>query len=104
MREIDNNDKMKSLLCLSKYLLLIYLSILGYQTSPDLRLTWLENMANKHIEQNNMVRVFFYSIIQMIHFFIHVQHVQIQGMNTFLEYLMKYKFYLSIYEGWSRNV
>jgi len=32
---------------------LMYRIAKGYQTSPDLRLTWLENMANKHIEQNN---------------------------------------------------
>lgn len=25
----------------------------GYQTSPDLRLTWLQNMAGKHSERNN---------------------------------------------------
>lgn len=26
----------------------------GYQNSPDLRLTWLENMAKKHIERRNL--------------------------------------------------
>ena len=25
----------------------------GYQTSPDLRLTWLQNMAGKHTERTN---------------------------------------------------
>ena len=25
----------------------------GYQTSPDLRLTWLQNMAGKHSERSN---------------------------------------------------
>lgn len=25
----------------------------GYQTSPDLRLTWLQNMAGKHSEKSN---------------------------------------------------
>ena len=28
----------------------------GYQTSPDLRLTWLQNMANKHSEVRNVAR------------------------------------------------
>lgn len=32
---------------------LMYRIAKGYQTSPDLRLTWLENMANKHKEQNH---------------------------------------------------
>ena len=32
---------------------LMYRIAKGYQTSPDLRLTWLENMANKHMEHNN---------------------------------------------------
>ncbi|XP_023320823.1 dedicator of cytokinesis protein 7, partial [Eurytemora carolleeae] len=32
---------------------LMYRIAKGYQTSPDLRLTWLENMANKHIEHKN---------------------------------------------------
>merc|ERR1719187_889032 len=32
---------------------LMYRIAKGYQTSPDLRLTWLENMANKHREQGN---------------------------------------------------
>jgi dedicator of cytokinesis protein 6/7/8 len=27
----------------------------GYQNSPDLRLTWLENMAKKHIERGNFI-------------------------------------------------
>ena len=29
---------------------LMYRIAKGYQTSPDLRLTWLQNMANKHSE------------------------------------------------------
>lgn len=29
---------------------LMYRIAKGYQTSPDLRLTWLQNMANKHTE------------------------------------------------------
>ena len=40
--------------------LLYYLKIMncyriakGYQNSPDLRLTWLSNMAQKHMERNN---------------------------------------------------
>ena len=32
---------------------LMYRIAKGYQTSPDLRLTWLENMANKHKEQGH---------------------------------------------------
>merc|ERR1719412_997513 len=32
---------------------LMYRIAKGYQTSPDLRLTWLENRANKHREQGN---------------------------------------------------
>ncbi|GAB6031639.1 hypothetical protein CHUAL_009399 [Chamberlinius hualienensis] len=32
---------------------LMYRIAKGYQTSPDLRLTWLANMAQKHIERNN---------------------------------------------------
>ena len=31
---------------------LMYRIAKGYQTSPDLRLTWLQNMANKHSEVN----------------------------------------------------
>nr|XP_023650278.1 dedicator of cytokinesis protein 7 isoform X12 [Paramormyrops kingsleyae] len=32
---------------------LMYRIAKGYQTSPDLRLTWLQNMAGKHSERNN---------------------------------------------------
>ncbi|XP_077861413.1 dedicator of cytokinesis protein 7-like [Saccoglossus kowalevskii] len=32
---------------------LMYRIAKGYQTSPDLRLTWLQTMANKHSEHNN---------------------------------------------------
>lgn len=35
----------------------------GYQTSPDLRLTWLANMAQKHAEVNNNKK-----ILLLIHF------------------------------------
>lgn len=33
--------------------LLLFRIAKGYQTSPDLRLTWLQNMAGKHSERNN---------------------------------------------------
>ena len=32
---------------------LMYRIAKGYQTSPDLRLTWLQNMATKHSEVRN---------------------------------------------------
>eukprot|EP00061_Rhincodon_typus_P007624 g29493.t1 len=32
---------------------LMYRIAKGYQTSPDLRLTWLQNMAGKHSERGN---------------------------------------------------
>ena len=35
---------------------LMYRIAKGYQTSPDLRLTWLQNMANKHSEVRNVAR------------------------------------------------
>ena len=41
---------------------LMYRIAKGYQTSPDLRLTWLQNMATKHSE----VRVLFMSQIRKL--------------------------------------
>lgn len=34
-------------------LVLFYRIAKGYQSSPDLRLTWLQNMAGKHSERGN---------------------------------------------------
>ena len=35
---------------------LMYRIAKGYQTSPDLRLTWLQNMASKHSEVGDLFR------------------------------------------------
>lgn len=35
------------------FLFLFYRIAKGYQNSPDLRLTWLQNMAGKHSERGN---------------------------------------------------
>ena len=36
---------------------LMYRIAKGYQNSPDLRLTWLQNMASKHTEVRNCLSV-----------------------------------------------
>ena len=36
---------------------LMYRIAKGYQNSPDLRLTWLQNMASKHPEVRNCLSV-----------------------------------------------
>ena len=60
---------------------LMYRIAKGYQTSPDLRLTWLENMANKHIEQSNHVSEFLVLIsnetqISYIYFLLSISRYQ----------------------------
>lgn len=41
------------LCCMYKWLFSVCRIAKGYQNSPDLRLTWLQNMAGKHSERGN---------------------------------------------------
>lgn len=52
---------------------LMYRIAKGYQNSPDLRLTWLANMAKKHMERGNHCEAGMYG---GRHFFLHQQNAE----------------------------